>query len=118
MRRTLTGLLMAAVMVSTVVPVWAGAGADRLTVTSIRGGATDRFMPVRFRAGERAMVVAIGNGASDLDLSIYDEDGVLVAKDDDATDDCIVAWTPRWTGEFHIVVKNLGRSTNNVLRSN
>jgi len=53
-----------------------------------------------------------GDRNSDLDLYVYDENGFLVAKDDDDTDDCRVRFTPRWTGSFTIKVVNLGHYAN------
>ena len=61
-----------------------------------------------FRAGERACILVSGDGDTDLDLYVYDENGNLVASDTDSGDKCAAVWTPRWTGRFTIKVKNLG----------
>lgn len=61
-----------------------------------------------FRGGEPAIVVVSGDGDTDLDLYVHDENGNLIAVDDDMTDDCIVRWTPRWTGPFTIRIVNRG----------
>jgi hypothetical protein len=53
-----------------------------------------------------------GDGDTDLDLYVYDENGYLVAKDDDFSDDCLVRFTPRWTGSFTIRVVNRGPYAN------
>lgn len=63
---------------------------------------------IDFRGGETAVITVSGDGDTDLDLYVYDENGNLVADDTDFTDECIVAWTPAWSGEFTVVVKNLG----------
>lgn len=72
---------------------------------------TDTYT-VRFRGGEQAIVVVSGDGDTDLDLYVYDENGNLVDSDTDNTDDCVCVWTPRWTGNFRIKVKNLGSVRN------
>ncbi len=70
---------------------------------------------ISFWAGERAQVMVIGDGDTDLDLYIYDENGNLIDKDDDYTDDCICSWTPSWTGSFTIKIKNRGGVYNEYL---
>lgn len=72
---------------------------------------TDTYR-IRFRGGERACVVVSGDGDTDLDLYIYDENGNLVASDTDYTDDCVCVWNPRWTGPFTIKIVNRGRVFN------
>jgi outer membrane protein OmpA-like peptidoglycan-associated protein len=42
--------------------------------------------------------------AYDVDLRIYDENGVLVARDNDVNDVAVAKVTPRWTGAFYIKV--------------
>lgn len=63
---------------------------------------------INFRAGERAVVSVQGDGDTDLDLYIYDGNGNLIAQDTDYSDNCVCAWTPRWTGKFYIRIKNRG----------
>lgn len=63
---------------------------------------------INFRAGERAVVAVSGDGDTDLDLYVYDGNGNLIGSDTDYTDDCVVAWYPRWTGTFYIRIKNRG----------
>lgn len=65
-----------------------------------------------FSRGAAAGVVVSGDGDTDLDCFVYDESGNLIDSDTDGTDDCILSWTPRWTGRFRIEVKNLGRISN------
>ncbi len=74
---------------------------------------------VNFRAGELAQVMVIGDGDTDLDLYVYDENSNLIASDTDYTDRCICQWYPRWTGTFRIVIRNRGRVYNHyVFRTN
>ena len=63
---------------------------------------------IEFRGGREAWVTVEGDGDTDLDLYVYDEDGDLVAYDDDFTDYCIAEWTPRRTQEFEIRIVNRG----------
>ena len=72
---------------------------------------TDTYR-VAFRGGESARIVVSGDGDSDLDLYVYDENGNLVCKDDDDTDDMVCGWNPRWTGQFRIEIKNRGGIAN------
>lgn len=62
----------------------------------------------KFKKGVAATVVASGDGDTDLDLYVYDENGNLIATDDDYSDDCIVSWYPRWTGNYVIRIINRG----------
>lgn len=70
---------------------------------------------VSFRANELAEVAIIGDGDTDLDLFIFDSNDNLIASDTNYSDQCYVSWTPRWTGEFFIVVKNYGSVYNQFI---
>lgn len=85
-------------------------GASRWTET-VKANTTDVYR-IRFAAGQTAAVFVSGDGDTDLDLYIYDENGNLITKDDDYTDDCYCSWTPRWTGTFVIKIKNRGNVYN------
>ena len=63
---------------------------------------------VTLRADASTLITVEGDGRSDLDLFVYDENGNLVDHDNDSTDTCIAEVTPRWTGTFRIVVQNVG----------
>lgn len=65
-----------------------------------------------FASGVEVVIAVRGDGDTDLDLFVYDENGNLIEKDDDATDRCIVSFTPKWTGSFTIKIKNLGNVYN------
>ena len=93
-------------------------GPNGYVVSSVAAGGTDRYTAV-FRGGENAIVMVIGDGDTDLDLYIYDENGNLITYDNDYTDNCVCTFTPRWTGTFVIKIVNRGRVYNNyVLRTN
>ena len=67
---------------------------------------------VKLKGREKTQIGVIGDGDTDLDLYIYDENNNLVTKDVDSTDRCYVAVTPKWTGNFRIVIKNRGKVYN------
>jgi hypothetical protein len=77
----------------------------------IGDNATDVYT-VNFRANEPALVAITGEGVSDLDLSIEDDAGNRICSSDGAGDDELCRWTPRWTGNFRIKVRNLGAVAN------
>ena len=55
------------------------------------------------------MTVAVaGGGWTDLDLYVYCKCGVLVAKDDDGTDTCLVRFRAPESGIYTLRVKNRG----------
>jgi len=67
---------------------------------------------LNFTANQLAQVYVSGDGTTDLDLYVYDQNGNLITYDDDWGDECLVRWYPKWTGAFTIIVKNLGRVWN------
>ncbi len=74
---------------------------------------------IRFRGGEPAIVSVVGDGDTDLDLRIYDENGNLICSDLDYTDRNYCRWQPRWTGKFRVKITNLGSVYNRyTLRTN
>lgn len=70
---------------------------------------------VKFRGGELAQVAVVGDGDTDLDLYIYDENMNLIVSDTTYGDDCLCEWVPSWTGVFFIKVKNLGSVYNEYI---
>lgn len=77
----------------------------------IPGNSTDTWT-INFRGGQSAYVCVIGDGDTDLDLYVYDENWNLIDSDTDSTDNCVCTFNPRWTGKFYVKVKNLGRISN------
>ena len=78
----------------------------------VYGKSTESYK-VKFWANELAEVCVSGDGDTDLDLYVYDENGNLIGKDDDYSDECVVRWYPKWTGTFIIKVVNRGALYNN-----
>jgi hypothetical protein len=75
---------------------------------------TDVYVLI-FRGDELARVSVQGNGMSDLDLYVYDENGSEIVKDTSRMDKCLAEWTPRRTGAFRIKVVNLGTIPNKYI---
>ena len=69
----------------------------------------------KFWDNEIAEVAVSGDGDTDLDLYVYDENGNLITSDTDYTDDCYVRFVPRWTGTFAIKIVNRGGVYNNYV---
>jgi len=78
---------------------------------TVQPGATDVFNII-FSGGELAEVGIAGDGESDLDLFVYDENEHLVCRSAGSTDREYCRWWPRWTGPFRIEVQNLGGVAN------
>lgn len=79
---------------------------------TVLAGNTDSYV-VTFRGGESAAVLVSGDGDTDLDLYVTDENGNTICTDTDASDTMLCRWTPAWTGPFGIHIRNLGRVYNN-----
>ncbi|WP_290702511.1 hypothetical protein [Amphritea sp.] len=73
----------------------------------VRADSVDTYR-MKFKGNRRAEVFVEGDGDTDLDLYIYDEDGNSICSDTDGTDTMLCRWTPSWTGEFRVRIKNLG----------
>ncbi len=82
-------------------------GGAKYDVHTVQAYSTDVFN-VKFYGNEAGAVMISGDGDTDLDLFVYDENGNLVGSDTDGSDDCVVRLNPRWTGTFRIEVRNLG----------
>lgn len=86
-------------------------GGAKYTEECVLAHDTDVYR-IRFRGGQSACVYVSGDGDTDLDLYVYDENGNLIGSDTDYTDECIVTWNPIWTGPFTIKIKNRGSVRN------
>lgn len=86
-------------------------GGPSETHECVLAGDTDVYS-VRFYGGEAASVLVVGDGDTDLDLYVYDENGNLIDSDTDSTDVCVASWTPKWTGYFRIKIRNWGNVRN------
>jgi hypothetical protein len=86
-------------------------GGPKRAQTEVNARALDYFN-VNFVGGETAVVAISGDGDTDLDLIIKDENGNIVCRSDGPGDDELCRWTPRWTGQYRIEVRNLGNVWN------
>jgi hypothetical protein len=71
------------------------------------------YYDIKFYGLEQATVIVKGDGDTDLDVYVHDIYGNLVAKDDDATDGCVVSFIPKFTTTFKVYVTNRGKVYNN-----
>ena len=69
--------------------------------------AYDDFV-VNFYGGEVARVAIVGDGDTDMDLYIYDQNGHEITRTSGPGSNCLVQFVPRWTGPFRVRVVNLG----------
>jgi hypothetical protein len=67
---------------------------------------------VTFMGGEPAAVEVIGDGDTDLDVYVSDENDNLIASAEGRGDHAVVRWQPRWTGPFTIRIVNRGSVSN------
>ena len=66
-----------------------------------------------------ASITVDGNNSTDLDCYVYDENDNLLDSDVDSTDNCVLGWTPAWTGPVRLEIHNLGSVANSYrLRTN
>lgn len=61
-----------------------------------------------FYGGELAVIELNGDGASDVDLYVYDENGNFIGSSTSAGPFERVTFEPIWTGDFEIRVVNYG----------
>jgi hypothetical protein len=67
---------------------------------------------LNFIAGRLAEIAVSGDGDTDLDLYVYDQNGNLIQSSEDYSDECYVSWVPKWTGSYTIKVVNRGNVYN------
>lgn len=80
--------------------------------------AVDTYV-IDFEGKQEAIVYVKGDGSTDLDLFIFDENGNQVDEDRDYSDECAVSFIPKWTGKFKIKIVNNGSIYNDyVIRTN
>lgn len=65
-----------------------------------------------FYGGVTAGVAISGDGDTDLDLYVYDNNDNLICSSTSYGDDESCIWTPSWTGTFRIKIINRGNVYN------
>ena len=98
------------------------AAASAITVAYGAGGSTEgpsrgiHVIPTdgthsfafRFYAGDPARVIVSGDGDSDLDLTVRDQNSYIICEDTGNSDLAACEWTPRYTGRYTVRVNNIG----------
>lgn len=79
--------------------------------SAVLANSTDTYT-VSFYGSENALVTLSGDGDTDLDLYIFDNNGNLICKSITYGDDEYCSWTPSWTGRFTRKVVNRGSIRN------
>jgi hypothetical protein len=79
---------------------------------AVLNGNSQIWYKLPFRAGQDAYIYVSGDGSTDLDLYVYDENGNLIEADERNSDECEVLWQPKWTGAFIVYVVNRGHVPN------
>lgn len=85
-------------------------GASR-TLSRLPGGNTDVWK-VPFYGNSYAEVAVVGDGDSNLDVLVTDENGNTICYDVSWSDKVYCDFVPRWNGFFYITVQNTGRKRN------
>ncbi len=85
-------------------------GASR-TLSRLPGGQVDVF-EVPFYGGRFAEIGISGDGDSDLDLLVTDENGNTICVDQSYSDVIYCSFTPAWDGYFLVAVANMGSRRN------
>src|SRR6185436_6686577 len=89
-----------------------------IRTTRVEAHKSDVYV-LRLRGGEKASILVKGDGDTDLDCFLKDENGNTVARDVDSTDTCLIQMTPKWTGQFRVEVRNNGSVYNRyTIRTN
>jgi hypothetical protein len=91
------------------------AGGPKWVTDFVNGGGSTVSYSINFRANQLAEVQVLGDGSTDLDLYIIDQNGNIIAADESYDVDCYVRWVPAWTGPFTVIVKNQGRYRNSYV---
>ncbi|MCC6416650.1 MAG: hypothetical protein IT429_00195 [Gemmataceae bacterium] len=75
---------------------------------------SSRYLTEYFVGGRTAVVSIVGDGSTDVDIIVRDENGNVVARGLGPTDRETVRFRPIWTGRFTIELRNLGSVWNRV----
>ncbi|MBX3225717.1 MAG: hypothetical protein KIT84_30930 [Labilithrix sp.] len=106
-RRFVSAVVVAAALAVPSMALAGNTAGPSIRTTTVGAHQTDVYA-VTLRGGEAVSVLVKGDGDTDLDCFLRDENGNVVARDVDSTDTCLLTMTPRWTGAFRIEVRNNG----------
>lgn len=91
---------------------FAGAvGGPKHARDTVSAKSTDTFV-ITFKAKEPAIISLKGDGSTDLDCFVFDNQDHLIVMDTDNTDVCFLHWRPAWTGKFRLLIRNNGDRDN------
>lgn len=79
--------------------------------STVNANSTDVYNIV-FEEQRLATVRVSGDGSTDLDCYVYDNNDNLVGEDVNSLDECLIMFTPKWTGKFKVKIRNLGSQPN------
>lgn len=74
----------------------------------VSGRTSHKWSMGSFRGAEPARVIVQGDGDTNLDCWIADENGQVIVSDERNTDACDLSWTPERTGTFALRITNNG----------
>jgi hypothetical protein len=77
-------------------------------IGSLGNGKGDTYPPIEFRGGEYAEVYVEARAATNLNLTVLDDQGRLVCSDTDISPIAYCGWTPATGGTFTLKVDNKG----------
>lgn len=77
-------------------------------IGSLTNGGNDTYPPIEFRGGEYAEVYVEAKAATNVNLTILDDQGRLVCTDTDISHIAYCGWTPAAGGTFTLKVDNKG----------
>ncbi len=81
---------------------------------SVSARSYDDFV-INFYGGQVARIGVVGDGDTDLDLYVYDQNGHEIVRDTSPSSNCLVEFVPRWTGPFRVRVVNNGYVYSNYI---
>lgn len=87
------------------------AGGSQYWESYLPAGRWDRF-DITFNGNQYAEVGIAGDGSSELDIEVYDQNGNLICSDYSWGDVAYCDWSPIWTGNFTVAVLNNGSRGN------
>lgn len=110
-------MLLVAMVLCTGVAAAGQVGGPKTHIDVVAAFQTDVYK-LRFYGEQVARIHVSGDGDSDLDCIVLDQGGHGVAVDTDNTDDCLLVWTPAWTGQFTLKIINHGGANRYVVSTN
>ena len=106
-KHSIQAILIAAIAIGSMTP----ADARAYRVDRVEANDTDTWT-FTLHGGCKSRIIVNGDGDTDLDAWLYDENGNLIDSDTDGTDTCVLDCTPKWTGQFKLLIRNHGNVWN------